>query len=75
TRMKYINLFSKVVVPSYCNTCNSHKAFLVDIADYLKSVIKWLPFPSMHFSGNCLKCGNFLSTEIISLSFSSLMRG
>jgi len=75
TRMKYINLFSKVVVPSYCNTCISHKAFLVDIADYLKSVIKWHSFPSMHVSGNCLHCGNFLSTEIVSLPFSSLIRG
>ena len=38
-RIEHINSFSKVVVPSYCDKCNSHRAFIIDIADYLKSVI------------------------------------
>ena len=40
TRIKYINPFSKVVVPSYCKVCNSHRAFVVGVTDYLKSVIR-----------------------------------
>ena len=47
TRIKYINSFSKVVVPSYCNVCNSHRAFVVDLVDYLKSVIRtYSPYPN-----------------------------
>ena len=70
TRIKYINSFSKIVVPSYCDVCNSHRAFVIDVTDYLKSVIRALgPYPSMSVSGNCVECRNFLSTHVIRLPF------
>jgi hypothetical protein len=74
TRMKYINLFSKVVVPSYCNACNSHRAFVLEIADYLKSIVRAHgPYPNLHVTGNCIECRNFLSTHIMRLPFGSLV--
>jgi hypothetical protein len=70
TRIKYINSFSKVVVPSYCDKCNSHRAFVVDIVEYLKSVIRARgPYPNLHVYGNCIECLNFLSTHVIRLPF------
>lgn len=74
TRMRYINSFSKVVVPSYCDKCNSHRVFVIDIAEYLKAVIRAHgPYPSMHVSGNCMECNNFLSTHIMRMPFSSIV--
>jgi hypothetical protein len=76
TRIKYINSFSKVVVPSYCDICNSHRAFVADVTDYLKSVVRSLgPYPSMLVSGNCIECQNSLSTHVISLPFGSVVWG
>jgi hypothetical protein len=72
TRIKYIDSLSKVVVPSYCKVCNSHRAFVLDIIDYLKAALRALgPYPNMLVSGNCIECKKFLSTHIISIPFSS----
>ena len=66
TRIKYIDSFSKVVVPSYCNVCNSPRAFVVDVVDYLKSVVEaYNLYPSLHVIGDCMECRNYLSTTII----------
>jgi hypothetical protein len=74
TRIKYINSFSKVVVPSYCNVCNSHRVFVVEVADYLKAVVRAHgPYPNLHVAGNCIVCQNSLSTHIIRLPFGSLV--
>lgn len=76
TRIKYIDSFSKVVIPSYCNVCNSPRAFVVDVADYLKSVVRTHnPYPNLQVSGNCIECQNFLSTHIMKLPFGSMLRG
>ena len=76
TRIRYINSFSKVVVPSYCDICNSHRAFVVDVTDYLKSIVKTHgPYPSMNVSGNCIECQKSLSTHVISLPFGSVVWG
>ena len=76
TRIKYIDSFSKVVVPSFCDICNSHRSFVVDVTDYLKSVVRaYSPYPSMYSSGNCLECQNSLSTRVISLPFGSVVWG
>ena len=76
TRIKYINSFSKVVVPSFCNVCNSHRAFVVDVVDYLKSVIRtYSPYPNMHVSGKCIVCTSSLSTHVYSLPFGSIVWG
>ena len=72
TRLKYIDSFSKVVVPSYCDVCNSHRAVVVDVIDYLKSVGRahtFPPHPHMHIFGYCIECRNFLTTRVISLPF------
>ena len=70
TRFEYINSFSKIVVPSYCDVCNSHRAFVIDVTDYLKSVIRARgPYPNISVSGNCVECRNFLSTHVIRLPF------
>jgi hypothetical protein len=72
TRLKYINSFSKVVVPSYCDVCNSHRALVVDVVDYLKSVGRTHTFPPhshIHISGYCIECKSFLTTRVISLPF------
>ena len=74
TRIKYIDSFSKIVVPSYCNVCNSHRAFVVDVADYLKSVGEaHSNYLNMFSSGNCIKCRSLLSTRVISLPFGLLV--
>jgi hypothetical protein len=76
TRIKYIDSFSKVVIPSYCKVCNSHRAFVLDIIDYLKAVLRAFgPYPNMQVSGNCIECRNFLSTHIMRLPFGSLVWG
>jgi hypothetical protein len=72
TRIQNINSFSKVVVPSFCNICNSHRAFLVNIGDYMKSIVQEHHIsPKRYLSGNCIECGNSLFTHIIGLSFGS----
>jgi len=74
SRIKHINSFSKVVVPSYCDICNSHRVFVVDVTDYLKSIVRSHgPYPSMDVSGNCIECQNSLSTFVISLPFGSVV--
>ena len=76
TRIKYINSFSEVVVPSYCDVCSSHKAFVLDILDYLKAVVRAHGiYPSMIVSGNCIECKNSLSTHIMDMPFGSLVWG
>jgi hypothetical protein len=74
--LKYIDSFSKIVVPSFCDICNSHRSFVVDVTDYLKSVGRAhsLP-PNIHISGYCIECRSFLTTRVISLPFGIIVRG
>jgi len=58
TRAKFIGTFTKVVIPFYCNGCNSHRASVVDIKDYLKTIIITDDIiPPNPINGNCLECG------------------
>jgi hypothetical protein len=67
-RIEHINTFSKVVVPSYCDKCNSQSAFIIQIEDYLKSIIAvYNPHPSMLVGGVCMECNNLLSSFVMRL--------
>ncbi|MGZ5486369.1 MAG: hypothetical protein ACXWFB_10745, partial [Nitrososphaeraceae archaeon] len=56
--------------PSYCDVCNAHRAFVVDVIDYLKSVVRAHSMPpNIHISGKCIECRSFLYTHVISLPF------
>ena len=67
-RIEHINTFSKVVVPSYCDKCNSQRAFIIQIEDYLKSVIAiYNPHPSMLVGGVCIECNYWLSSFVMRL--------
>jgi hypothetical protein len=71
-RIEHINSFSKVVVPSYCDKCNSQKAFIIQIEDYLKSIIAaYGPHPSMLVGGVCMECNNWLSSFVMRLPWGS----
>ena len=67
-RIEHINSFSKVVVPSYCDKCNSQRAFIRQVEDYLKSVIAvYNPHPSMLVGGLCMECNNWSSSFVMRL--------
>ena len=71
-RIEHINTFSKVVVPSYCDKCNSQRAFIIQIEDYLKSIIAvYGPHPSMLVGGICMECNNWLSSFVMRLPWGS----
>ena len=72
-RIEYIDSFSKVVVPSYCDKCNSHRAFIIQIEDYLKSIIAvYNPRPSMFVGGVCMECNNWLSSFVMRLPWGAV---
>ena len=74
TRIKYIRLIFKNSCSKFCDKCNSHRAFVVDVIDYLKSVVRTLsPYPSILVSGHCIECQNSLSTRVMSLPFGSVV--
>jgi hypothetical protein len=71
-RIEYIESFSNVVVPAYCNKCNSHKAFVIKIENYLESIIaSYGPNPSLHVSGVCIECNSWLSSFVKRLPWGS----
>ena len=71
-RIEYIKSYSKVVVPSYCDKCNSQRAFIIQIEDYLKEVIAvYNPHPSMLVGGLCMECNHWLSSFVIRLPWGS----
>jgi len=71
-RIEYIESYSKVVVPGYCNKCGSHRAFIIPIEEYLKSIIaSYSPYPSFHVSGVCLECNSSLFSFVLRLPWGS----
>jgi hypothetical protein len=71
-RIEHIDSFSKVVVPSYCDKCTSQRAFIIQIEDYLKSIIAvYGPHPSMLVGGLCMECDNWLSSFVMRLPWGS----
>ncbi len=56
-RFKHSSNYSNVVIPGFCGSCKSEQPVLVDIYEYLATVIQaHRPYPSDLVSGDCPKC-------------------